>query len=119
MLEVDTSRWREDDAGLQPTLLELFDDWGGLWRFSGLWTSPSRSGNHRIDKVIDKVVRDRVGNSRLWTLDFPLPYCCVKTNTPILLATMMSGLPSLFTSPVVTCVPTPLSSSIRCGMNSA
>ena len=46
-------------------------------------------------------------------------YCCVNTNTPFLLATMTSGLPSLLMSPVVTCVPTPLSSSIRCGMNSA
>src|SRR5688572_3564312 len=49
----------------------------------------------------------------------PCAYCCVKTNTPFLLATMTSGLPSLLRSPVVTCVPTPLSSSMRCGMNSA
>lgn len=49
----------------------------------------------------------------------PPPYRCVKTNTPFLLATITSVLPSLLRSPVVTCVPTPLSSSMRCGMNSA
>jgi len=29
-LEVEFSRWREDDAGLQPILLELLEDWGGF-----------------------------------------------------------------------------------------
>ena len=35
-----------------------------------------------------------------------------KANTPRLLATITSGLPSAFRSATVTCVPTPLSSSI-------
>jgi GxxExxY protein len=29
-LEVDTSRWREDGAGLKQTLLDLMEDWGGF-----------------------------------------------------------------------------------------
>ena len=42
----------------------------------------------------------------------PASHRCVKANTPRLLATATSGLPSPFRSATVTCVPTPLSSSI-------
>jgi len=46
-------------------------------------------------------------------------HCWVNANTPRLLATMMSGRPSPLRSPTVTCVPTPLSASTRCGTNVA
>src|SRR5664279_1068418 len=44
---------------------------------------------------------------------------CLKTNTPFLLPTTTSGYLGLLTIPTVTSVPTPESSSIRWGINSA
>src|ERR1017187_3718853 len=51
-----------------------------------------------------------------WVTSFTL---CLKTKTPFLLPTTTSGYLGLLTYPVVTCVPTPESSSIRQGINSA